>query len=71
MLLPRQVKILQLKSEGRSAARIAKDIGLSEPRIKDLLTAIYRKLGVGNGAGAVDKAQRAGLITQAFVCVHL
>lgn len=56
------VRILQLQSEGMSAASIAARLKLSEATIKYHSKETYRKLGVNNKTAALAEARKRGLI---------
>ncbi|WP_374012490.1 response regulator [Pseudoxanthomonas koreensis] len=57
-LTPQQFRVLQLLGEGRLNKQIAADLGVSEATIKAHVTAVLRKLGVGNRTQAVLMAGR-------------
>ena len=62
LLTPRQVRILQLLAEGRSAAEIATRLQISHGTAKADLGRVYQRLGVSDRAAAVAIAMRRGLI---------
>ena len=57
-LTPQQFRVLQMLGEGRLNKQIARDLGVSEATIKAHVTAVLRKLGVGNRTQAVLMAGR-------------
>ena len=57
-LTPQQFRVLQMLSAGRLNKQIGYDLGVSEATIKAHVTAILRKLGVGNRTQAVLMAGR-------------
>jgi DNA-binding NarL/FixJ family response regulator len=61
-LTERERAILAAVVTGMTTAEIARHLWISEHTIKFHLTNIYRKLGVGNRAGAVRHALEAGLV---------
>ncbi|WP_445149565.1 LuxR C-terminal-related transcriptional regulator [Baekduia sp. Peel2402] len=61
-LSPRELEVLRLAAEGRSGPEIARQLFVSPSTIKTHFEHIYEKLGVGDRAGAVAYALRAGLI---------
>jgi DNA-binding CsgD family transcriptional regulator len=62
-LTPRELQVLQLAAEGRSAPLIAVDLGVSVATVRTHFGNIYDKLEVGDRAAAVAKAMRLGMIT--------
>lgn len=62
MLSKRDLEILQHKNEGATNEEIGTALHLSLQTVKDLSSAIYRKLGVHNGKEAVAKARQMGVI---------
>lgn len=54
-LTPRQAEVLSLVLDGKSNKRIANALGLSEPTIKEHISAILEKLGVHNRIEAITK----------------
>ena len=61
-LTARELEVLQLAAEGRSAPLIAVDLGVSVATVRTHFGHIYGKLGVGDRAAAVAKAMRLGMI---------
>jgi DNA-binding CsgD family transcriptional regulator len=61
-LSPRELEVLRLAAEGRSGPGIARHLVVSPSTIKTHFEHIYEKLGVGDRAGAVAYALRAGVI---------
>jgi DNA-binding NarL/FixJ family response regulator len=62
-LTPRELTVLQALSLPGSNSDLAKSLFISEATLKTHLAAIYRKLGVGNRLGAVNKARNLNLLT--------
>jgi DNA-binding NarL/FixJ family response regulator len=60
-LTDRERSILSAVASGMTTAAISRDLWISEHTIKFHLTNIYRKLGVGNRAGAVRYALEHGI----------
>jgi DNA-binding NarL/FixJ family response regulator len=60
-LTERERSILTAVAAGMTTAAISRDLWISEHTIKFHLTNIYRKLGVGNRAGAVRYALEHGI----------
>jgi DNA-binding CsgD family transcriptional regulator len=61
-LTSRELEVLELAAEGRSAPLIAVDLGVSVATVRTHFGHIYEKLGVGDRAAAVAKAMRLGMI---------
>jgi DNA-binding NarL/FixJ family response regulator len=61
VLTERELSILAAVASGMTTAAISRDLWISEHTIKFHLTNIYRKLGVGNRAGAVRYALEHGI----------
>ena len=61
-LTPREVEILELAARGHSNAQIAALLWLSDQTVKFHLGNIYRRLDVGDRAGAIAEARREGLL---------
>ena len=61
-LTSRELQVLELAAEGRSAPLIAVDLGVSVATVRTHFGHIYEKLGVGDRAAAVAKAMRLGMI---------
>jgi DNA-binding CsgD family transcriptional regulator len=61
-LSPRELEVLRLAAEGRSGPEIARHLVVAPSTIKTHFEHIYEKLGVGDRAGAVAYALRAGII---------
>jgi DNA-binding NarL/FixJ family response regulator len=57
----REHQILDLLASGHDVERIAATVHLSPKSVRNNLTAIQRKLGVPDRAGAVQRAREAGL----------
>jgi DNA-binding NarL/FixJ family response regulator len=60
-LTERERSVLAAVASGMTTAAISRDLWISEHTIKFHLTNIYRKLGVGNRAGAVRYALENGI----------
>jgi DNA-binding NarL/FixJ family response regulator len=60
-LTDRERSILSAVASGKTTSAISRDLWISEHTIKFHLTNIYRKLGVGNRAGAVRYALEHGI----------
>lgn len=63
VLTPREVAVLQLAAEARSAAQIAEELFVSPATVKRHFERAYAALGVSDRAAAVGEAMRRGLIT--------
>ncbi len=61
-LSEREIRILQLMAAGDTNPQIAHHLHLSKHTIKEHTSDLYRKLAVRNRVGAVQHAQRLGLI---------
>ena len=61
-LTPRQRDVLLLICEGKTAAEIARDLGLSRFTVRNYVQRIYERLGAQDRVQAVSIALRAGLI---------
>ncbi len=61
-LTERQLEVLRQVGRGRSNREIAARLGLGERTVKDHLSIIFIRLGVGNRAEAVAQAGALGLI---------
>jgi DNA-binding CsgD family transcriptional regulator len=61
-LTRRELQVLELAAEGRSAPMIATELGLSVATVRTHFGHIYEKLDVGDRAAAVAKAMRTGMI---------
>ena len=59
---PRELNVLELLAAGLSNRQIADRLFLSEQTVKNLLTAIYHKLGVQNRTEAVLQAVQRGIV---------
>jgi DNA-binding CsgD family transcriptional regulator len=62
-LSPRELEVLQLAAQGRSAASIATELFLSPATVKRHFERAYARLDVSDRASAVAEAMRRGLIT--------
>lgn len=58
----RELEVLRLVARGRQNKEIARDLAVTERTVKFHLSALMRKLGVGNRVEAVSAAIRRGLI---------
>jgi ATP/maltotriose-dependent transcriptional regulator MalT len=63
VLSARELEVLQLAAQGRSAASIATELFLSPATIKRHFERAYARLDVSDRASAVAEAMRRGLIT--------
>jgi PAS domain S-box-containing protein len=61
-LTARELEVLQLAAQGRSARQIGESLGISPSTVRTHLENIYPKLDVGAKSAAVAKALRRGLI---------
>jgi DNA-binding CsgD family transcriptional regulator len=61
-LTPRELEVLALAAEGRSAPEVARELVVSTGTVRTHFEHIYEKLGVSGRAGAVARAMRLGLI---------
>jgi DNA-binding CsgD family transcriptional regulator len=61
-LTPRELEVLELAAEGRTAPMIADELVLSAGTVRTHFEHIYAKLGVRDRAAAVAKAMRLGLV---------
>lgn len=61
-LTERETDVLRRLVEGRTYAKAAEDLGVSESTIRTHVRAIYRKLQVHSVAAAVRKAVHSGLV---------
>ncbi|MFE6334362.1 response regulator transcription factor [Streptomyces sp. NPDC057798] len=52
LLSPQEQRVLQLTSQGLSNRRIARELGISEQTVKNYLSSVFRKIGVGSRAEA-------------------
>jgi DNA-binding CsgD family transcriptional regulator len=61
-LTARELEVLELAADGRSAPMIAIELSVSVATVRTHFGHIYEKLGVGDRAAAVAKALRLGMI---------
>jgi two-component system response regulator DesR len=61
-LTTRERHVLDLLATGATNREIAADVHLSPHTVKEHVSSLYRKLGARNRAGAVQRAQRLGLL---------
>ena len=61
-LTRRELEVLRLTADGRSAPEIAQALALSTATVKTHLQHVYEKLGVSERAAAVAQAIRLGLL---------
>jgi len=61
-LTPRELTVLQALSLPGTNSDLAKSLFISEATLKTHLAAVYRKLGVSNRLGAVNKARNLNLL---------
>lgn len=62
VLTEREVGVLRLLAEGRSAAQIGQELSISATTVKSHLQHVYDKLGVATGPAAVSQAIHRGLL---------
>jgi two-component system nitrate/nitrite response regulator NarL len=62
LLSDRELEVLRLTAEGRSAPEIGKQLYLSGATVKTHLKRIYEKLGVNDRASAVAEGMRRGML---------
>lgn len=65
VLTPRETAVFGLVAEGRTAAAVARRLGIAERTVHKHLQRVYRKLGVSDRLSAVLRAQRIGLLRSA------
>jgi DNA-binding NarL/FixJ family response regulator len=69
-LSDQELAVLRLAAEGLANSAIARTLGVSEKRVRNIMSSIYEKLSVGEQAGmnlrvvAVNKARELGLLPQ-------
>ena len=61
-LTPRQTEVLKLLVDGQSNKRVAQILNLTEPTVKNHISAIFRSLGVNNRTQAAVIANKLNLI---------
>jgi len=61
-LTEREVEVLEQLSKGWSYEQIADNLFISYGTVRKHVENTYRKLGVNNRTGAIDKAQKGGII---------
>ena len=61
-LTPAEARVLTLLATYRTLAGIGEELGIGRPTVKTHVQHIYKKLGASTRAGAVNRAERAGLI---------
>ncbi|HVN61060.1 MAG TPA: LuxR C-terminal-related transcriptional regulator [Gaiellaceae bacterium] len=57
-----ETRVLKLLATYRTLGAIGDELGIGRPTVKTHVQHIYKKLGVNTRAGAVQRAERAGLI---------
>jgi two-component system, NarL family, nitrate/nitrite response regulator NarL len=62
LLSDRELEVLRMTADGRSAPEIGKELFLSAATVKTHLQRIYEKLGVTDRASAVAEGMRRGLL---------
>jgi two-component system, NarL family, nitrate/nitrite response regulator NarL len=62
ILSPRELEILRMTADGRSAPEIAGELQLSPATVKTHMQKLYEKLDVSDRAAAVARAMRLGLL---------
>ena len=65
----RQVEVLRLMADGRSAKQIGSELSLSIHTVHSHQRNLYRALGVGSFAAALKRAAELGLL-DAYACVR-
>ena len=65
-LTPRETQTLQALGRGLGNKAIAAELGIASETVRDHVSALLRKLGVGNRTEAVGKAMGMGLIQHLF-----
>jgi two-component system nitrate/nitrite response regulator NarL len=61
-LTARELDVLRLIAEGRSAPAVGRALHLSTGTVKSHLTSVYEKLGVNDRAAAVAEGMRRGVL---------
>jgi DNA-binding NarL/FixJ family response regulator len=61
-LTDRETEVLEHLSKGLSYEQIADNLFISYGTVRKHVENIYRKLGVNNRTGAIDKAQKGGIL---------
>jgi DNA-binding NarL/FixJ family response regulator len=61
-LTERETEVLEQLSKGLSYEQIADNLFISYGTVRKHVENIYRKLGVNNRTGAIDKAQKGGIL---------
>ena len=64
LLTPRELRILQLLSEGKENKRVASDLGISIETVKSHVSRIFEKLGCHNRTEAIRIGIRRGILRQ-------
>jgi len=62
-LTPRQLEVLKLLSEGRSAKEIGKELYLSQATIRNHVRSLLQALGAHSQLEALAKARKRGLLS--------
>ena len=60
LLTPRERALMQLVGQGLDNLQIGAQLGLADKTVRNMLSALYRKLGVEGRAMAVVKARELG-----------
>ncbi len=63
LLTARDVRAVRMLARGAAPPYIAKKLGLSEDRCRQVLSRLYKRLGVRNALGAVKVCFRVGIVT--------
>lgn len=61
-LTPRELQVLELLSDGRSAKEIATELGLAVPTVRNHIRGVLLELGVHSQLAALAKARLHGLL---------
>jgi len=61
-ITPAERTALQLLAKGEESPKIARSLGVSEPEIDSVLTALFATMGTATQSEAVVEAQRRGLL---------
>ena len=63
-LTPRQIEVLELLAEGKSAKEIGRDLYLSQPTVRNHVRSLLQTLGAHSQLEALAKARKLGLLTE-------
>jgi DNA-binding NarL/FixJ family response regulator len=62
-LTPRQLEVLKLLSEGKSAREIGSDLYLSQATVRNHIRALFQALGAHSQLAALAKARKMGILS--------